>query len=307
MKKIGIIIPCYNEEEVLEITYPEINKYLPLDYQYFFIFIDDGSKDKTLSIIKELAKENKNVKYISFSRNFGKEAAMLAGLKVCKTLDVDATLMLDADLQDPPSLIPEFLKLYEEGYKHIYAKHKTRKGESKLKTFFALTFYKIYALLTGNKNLARGARDYCLLSREVIDAFLSIKDSERFTKGIFGWIGFEKKCIEFDYVPRVKGTTKWNFKKLFKYAIMGIKQFSHFYILIPTICLLISLGVLIYDIIYGFINSFNSLNIRLDIALTLIFFVLRYVFVLSYDIRDQTLNRPIYLVQDGNVKDETIY
>ncbi|HHX00785.1 MAG TPA: glycosyltransferase family 2 protein [Acholeplasmataceae bacterium] len=304
MKRITIIVPCYNEEEVLDFFYEEVTKYLDPKYDFKLLFVNDGSKDKTLEVINNLRKKDDRIKYISFSRNFGKEAAMLAGLQGAKELNSDACIMLDADLQDPPSLIPEMLTLYEAGYKHIYAKHRTRVGEPKLKTFFALLFYKVYAMLTKDKNLSKGARDFCLMDKAVIDAFLSIKDYKRFTKGISSWVGFEKKCLEFDYVPRKAGKTKWSFLKLFKYAWMGIRQFSHVYKIIPKLLIVLAVGLLGFDTIYSILNDTFSYRILIyEVLFVFIFIALDAIMKMLYEIRDQGLNRPIYIIEDSNIND----
>ena len=302
MKKVSIIIPCYNEEEVLHILYTEVLKYLDSNYSFNLIFIDDGSKDRTLEIIMDLSRKDERIKYVSFSRNFGKEAAMYAGLVASQKLNCDAAILIDADLQDPPSLIPEMLQAYEQGYKHIYAKHRTRKGEPILKTFFAKMFYKVYAFLTGDKNLSQGSRDFCLMDKTVVNAFLAIKDHKRFTKGIFSWVGFKKKCIEFDYIPRAAGKTKWSFSKLFKYALMGIRQFSHVYIVIPSFAIILALGITIADIILAITNGFIWSDLKIDIFVLLILFSIRYLMLLLYDIRDHNLQRPIYIPDETNIE-----
>lgn len=305
MKKITIIVPCYNEEEVLKLFYEEIKKYLIKEYEFYILFVNDGSKDKTYKVITELKENDDRIKYISFSKNFGKEAAMLAGLNGAKALNSDAALFIDADLQDPPSLILEMLKEYEAGYKHIYAKHRKRVGEPVLKTFFALMFYKVYAFLTKDKNMSKGARDFCLMDRAVIDAFLAIKDKNRFTKGIFSWVGFEKKCIEFDYVPRAAGKTKWSFKKLYNYAWMGIKQFSYVHLLAPKFLIFLSVVILIADTIYSILKDSFNYQVLLFEALFVFVFISIYILVkLIYEVRDQGLDRPIYIVEDSNINDE---
>lgn len=305
MKKITIIVPSYNEEEVLKIFYNEVKKYLIEDYDFNILFVDDGSKDNTYQVIKELNNIDSRVKYISFSKNFGKEAAMLAGLEGAKRLNSDAAILIDADLQDPPSLILEMLKYYELGYKHIYAKHRKRVGEPFLKTLFAKLFYKVYAFLTKDKNMAKGARDFCLMDRSVIDAFLAIKDQNRFTKGIFSYVGFEKKCIEFDYVPRAAGKTKWSFKKLYKYAWMGIKQFSHVHLLIPRLLIILSFLVLVFDTVYSIINkNFNYQIMLFEILFVFVFLSIYILVKLVYEVRDQSLNRPMFIVEDSNIYDE---
>lgn len=302
MKKVSIIIPCYNEEEVLDIFYAEVLKYLDSNYSFNLIFVDDGSKDRTLEIVMELSRSDERVKYLSFSRNFGKEAAMYAGLVAAKKLNSDAIILIDADLQDPPSLIPEMLNAYEQGYKHIYAKHRSRKGEPALKTFFAKQFYKVYAFLTGDKNLSQGARDFCLMDKTVIDAFLSLKDHKRFTKGISSWVGFKKKCIEFDYVPRAAGKTKWSFSKLLKYALMGIRQFSHIYIIVPSLAIFVALVITTLDVVFAITQGFVWQTLKLDIFVLLILISIRYLMILLYDVRDHNLKRPIFIPSDTNIE-----
>lgn len=305
MKKISIIIPCYNEEEVLPITYAEMTKYMTDKYDFNLIFINDGSKDSTLAILKDLAEKDTRVKFVSFSRNFGKEAAMFAGLEAAKGISSDAAIISDADLQDPPALWSEMLLAYEDGYKHVFAKHKNRKGANILTTIFALAFYKIYAFVTQDKEMAKGARDFCLLDKKVIDAFLSIRDFERFTKGIYHFVGFKKKCIEFDYAPRAAGTSKWGFRKLLRYAFTGIREFSRFYEYIPKILALISFILLGFDITMGIIlKNMNWMAIRIDAFMFVLFIVLFYVYRLIYDVRIQVQNRPIYISEETNVEYE---
>lgn len=302
MKKISIVIPCYNEEEVLPLTYAEMKKYMTPDYDFNLIFVNDGSKDKTLEIIKNLSETDSRVKYVSFSRNFGKEAAMYAGLEAAKAIDSDAAIISDADLQDPPSLWSDMLKYYEDGYKHVYAKHRSRKGANIITSFFALAFYKVYAFVTKDNMMAKGARDFCLLDRQVIGAFLSIKDFERFTKGIYHFVGFKKKCIEFDYVPRAAGTTKWGFRKLLRYAFTGIREFSRFYEYIPKVLAILTFLLLGYDITMGILNqSMDWIAIRLDAFMFVLFITLFYVYRLIYDVRIQVQNRPIYIMDESNI------
>ena len=305
-KKISLIIPCYNEEEMIDILYDEINKVLVKlpKYDFIFLFVDDGSKDQTLSLIKAKAKKDHRVKYISFSRNFGKESSMLAGLEAAQKLDVDAALLMDADMQDPPSLMLEFFKYYEEGYKYIFTRNKTRKGQALLKRFFANAFYVIYAWLTGDKNRVHSARDFALLDRDVINAFLTYKDKHRYSKGISSQIGFKKKCIEYDFQERQAGTTKWSFRKLFKYAMTGIKQFSHVYILVPNLISIFLSIALILQIIFGHIYKYDYryIYIAITAGVLLLNITLKYVMKLGYDIRDQLLNRPHYLTAETNIE-----
>lgn len=303
MKSITIVVPCYNEEEVLYTFYNEITKYFDPNYQFYLLFVDDGSKDKTLEIMRDLSSTDKRVKYISFSRNFGKEAAVLAGLEGAQSIKSDAVIIIDADLQDPPYLIKDMLAYYEQGYMHIYAKHRTRKGEPVLKTFFAKAFYKVYASLTNDKNMAQGARDFSLMDKKVVEAFLAMKDHKRFTKGISSWVGFEKKCLEFDYVPRVAGKTKWSFKKLFNYAMDGIRQFSHCYTWITKLAIILSFGFLIGDLLVGIIQkNFQLRSYIIDLFILVLFTLIHFLMKLVYDVRDQLLDRPKYITAESNIQ-----
>lgn len=305
MKKITLIVPCYNEEEMIDLFYSEIQQYLNPNYDWWMVFVDDGSKDKTLEKMRALAKQNIHLKYMSFSRNFGKESAMLAGLEMAKQLNTDAAIIIDVDLQHPPVLIKDMLTHYEEGYKHIYARQRGRKNASFLHNFFVKTFYRFYAFLTGFKDMENGAVDFCLIDRDAIDAFLSIKDYTRFTKGIFSFVGFEKKCLDFDCPPRIAGTTKWSFVKLWRYALLGIKQFSRVYVLIPSIVSILIFLVLAFDITMGIINqNMNFIALRIDAFAFLLAMTLRYLTILLYDIRDQGLHRPIYIQKETNIHDE---
>lgn len=306
MKKISIIVPCYNEEETISYFYDEVTKYLDSNYEWKIILVNDGSKDKTLEIMKEFANKDERILYVSFSRNFGKEAAMYAGLEAAQKINSDAAIIMDVDLQDPPSLFPQMLEAYEQGYEHIYAKHKNRKGANPIKAMFSLGFYKVYAFITKDKQMAKGARDFCLLDRKVIDAFLQIKDYERFTKGIYHYVGFKKKCIEFDYVERVAGTTKWNFRKLFRYAMLGIREFSRVYEYIPKLLGILTFFILGFDIVYGLVNqNMDWSAIRLDCFMLMLFVTLFYVCRLIYEVRNQVQNRPIYIASESNVEYES--
>lgn len=306
-KQIALIIPAYNEREMIDILYDEVTKVInPLkQYDFIFLFVDDGSKDETLALVKAKALVDPRIKYVSFSRNFGKEAAMLAGLEASKKLNVDAALFMDADLQDPPSIIVDLLGYYEDGYKYIYTRNKTRKGQGLLKKFFAISFYKVYRTLTRDKNAISGARDFALLDKDVIAAFLSYKDARRYSKGIASQIGFKNKVIEYDFHNRQAGTTKWSFRKLFAYAMTGIEQFSRIYELVPNIilCLLfISIGVSSYFAIVNHQNNFYWLYVALSASVFLIVLVLKFILKVVYDIRDQQLGRASYLVEDTNIE-----
>ena len=222
---LSIIVPCYNEEEALPLFYVEIQKVLKkIDLNHEIILVNDGSKDKTLSVMKDLSSKDNKVKYYSFSRNFGKEAAMYCGLKNAAG---DYVVYMDADLQDPPSLLPEMIKIIKEGnYDSVATRRANRNGESKVRSFFARNFYKIINKIS-DADIVDGARDYRLMNRKMADAILSMSEYNRFTKGIFGWVGFNTYWLSFDNVERVAGNTKWSFWGLFKYAIDGIVNFSN--------------------------------------------------------------------------------
>ena len=223
--KISLIVPCYNEEESLKPFYEELLRVSSdmAEYDFEFLFVDDGSKDKTLSILKDFAKEDSRVKYIAFSKNFGKEAAMYAGF--CNATG-DYTAVVDADMQDPPALLKEMVKILEEGeYDSVATRRQTRSGEPKLRSFFAKTFYKIMGKIS-NVDIVSGARDFRLMKRDMVEAIVAMCEHNRFSKGIFGWVGFKTYWMSYDNIERVAGETKWSFKKLFKYSVDGIVSFS---------------------------------------------------------------------------------
>lgn len=224
MNKISIIVPCYNEEDVLELFYNKITEVSEnIDAEFEYIFVDDGSKDKTLQILKEHSKKDDRVRFISFSRNFGKESAMYAGLKESTG---DYVAIMDADLQDPPDLLKEMYDtLLTKEYDCVATKRKTRKGEPILRSFFSRMFYKIINKMTSTE-IVNGARDYRLMSRRMVDSILEVTEYNRFSKGIFSWVGFKTKWIAYDNIERAAGKTKWNFWKLFKYSIEGITAFT---------------------------------------------------------------------------------
>ena len=225
---LSIVVPCYNEQEALPYFYKEICRVAEemkashgADFE--FIFVDDGSKDKTLAIARELHKKDPRVRYISFSRNFGKEAGILAGLEAAKG---DYVAMMDADLQDPPALLPQMLDaLLEEDYDCAATRRTNRKGEPPIRSFFARMFYKIINRLS-DADIVDGARDYRLMRRRMVDAILALPEYNRFSKGIFGWVGFKTKWLEYVNVERVAGETKWSFWKLFLYSLEGIVAFT---------------------------------------------------------------------------------
>ena len=223
---LSVIVPCYNEEENVPYFYEELMKLTPffeekkLDLE--LIYVDDGSKDGTVSEVKKLNEKDDRVKLVSFSRNFGKEAAIYAGFSKSKG---DYVVMMDADLQDPPSLLPKMFRYIEEGYDSVATRRVSRKGEPVIRSFFARLFYKLINKIS-KTDIVDGARDYRLMTRQVVDAILSIGEYNRFSKGIFGWVGFNTKWVEYENVERTKGETKWSFWGLFLYSIEGIIAFS---------------------------------------------------------------------------------
>lgn len=258
MEKISVIVPCYNEQEALPIFYEEITKVAKQmkKVTFEFLFINDGSKDATLEILRNLSTSDDRVRYVSFSRNFGKEAAMYAGLKESTG---DYVAIMDVDLQDPPELIPEMYEtLLKKQYDCVATKRKTRKGENFIISFFSKLFYKIINKLTKTE-IVDGARDYRLMTRQMVDSILQVTEYNRFSKGIFSWVGFKTKWIAYDNIERVAGKTKWNFGKLFIYALDGITAFSTAPLLIATlagmffcmIAFLMIVFIIIRTCIYG--------------------------------------------------------
>jgi len=225
-KLVSILIPCYNEEAALEIVYHAITENMqPLsEFDYEILLINDGSKDGTLIKMKELAQIDDHVKYYSFSRNFGKEAAIYAGLSNAKG---DYVVMMDADMQDPPALLPRMIELLETGeYDCVATRRVTRKGEGKIRSLGAKLFYRIICKIT-NINIADGARDYQMMTRPMVDSVLALTENNRFSKGIFEWVGYRKIWLEFENVERAVGETKWSFWKLMLYSLDGIVNFSN--------------------------------------------------------------------------------
>lgn len=223
---LSVIVPCYNEEENVPYFYEELMKLTPFFEEkkltLELIYVDDGSKDGTVGEIKKLNDKDSRVKLVSFSRNFGKESAIYAGFRKSKG---DYVVMMDADLQDPPSLLPKMFRYIEEGYDSVATRRVSRKGEPVIRSFFARMFYKLINKIS-KTDIVDGARDYRLMTRQVVDAILSLGEYNRFSKGIFGWVGFNTKWVEYENVERTKGETKWSFWGLFLYSIEGIIAFS---------------------------------------------------------------------------------
>lgn len=226
MNLLSVVVPCYNEEENVPLFYEELSKchdfFAQENLQLEILFIDDGSRDRTVEQVKRLRAKDESVRLISFSRNFGKEAAMYAGLEHAKG---DYVVIMDVDLQDPPSLLPEMLSGIKEGYDSVATRRVNRKGEPPIRSFFARMFYRLMKKISKTEFMD-GARDYRLMTRQVADAILSMQEYNRFTKGIFGWVGFRTKWLEYENVERARGETKWSFWKLLLYSLDGIAAFS---------------------------------------------------------------------------------
>ncbi|MGN1110642.1 MAG: glycosyltransferase family 2 protein [Oscillospiraceae bacterium] len=250
---LSIIVPCYNEEESVPLFYAEVNKtrefFDAKNVDMEFIFVDDGSRDKTAEVVRTLRETDERVHLVSFSRNFGKEAAIYAGLEKSKG---DIVVLMDADLQDPPSLLPEMYIHIQEGYDSVGSRRVDRKGEPPIRSWFARRFYGIMRKIS-TTDIVDGARDFRMMTRPVVDAILSMRETNRFSKGIFGWVGYKTKWLEYENVQRVAGETKWSFWKLFLYSLEGIMAFSTAPLVLPLIVGLLFLlgfvGLLIAAII----------------------------------------------------------
>ena len=259
MKKISVIVPCYNEQEAIPFFYDEIvkiSKIMENDAEFEYLFINDGSKDKTINVLRELAKRDERVKYVSFSKNFGKEAAMYAGLEKSSG---DYIAVMDVDLQDPPELLPEMYRiLIEENVDCVATRRVNREGEPIIRSFFARGFYWLINKISDVK-IVDGARDYRLMRRIMVEAVLEDGEYNRFSKGIFSWVGFQTRWLEFSNIERVKGKSKWSFWKLFRYSIEGILAYSTVPLSIASvvgivfciISLLMMLIIVIRALIYG--------------------------------------------------------
>lgn len=305
-KLLSIVVPCYNEEEAIPIFYKEITniKEQMSSIDFELIFIDDGSKDGTLRELRNLHEIDKTVRYTSFSRNFGKEAGIYAGLEKSKG---DYVVIMDVDLQDPPALLPEMLSYIESGeYECIATRRVDRKGEPPIRSFFARKFYKLMNKIS-DADIVDGARDYQMMTRRVVDSILSMKEYNRFSKGIFGWVGFKRKWLEFENVERSAGETKWSFWKLFIYAIEGIVAFSTaplvmaaiFGAIIGLIALLFIVIIMIRTLVFG--DPTSGWPSMVCIILLLSGIQMFCIGVLGEYIAKmylETKNRPIYLVQE---------
>ena len=307
MKKISIIIPAYNEEESLPLLYDRLNKVISNleSYEFEMLFINDGSKDNTLKIIKELREKDARVSYVDFSRNFGKEVAMIAGLDYAKG---DCVIFIDADLQDPPELIPELIKYWEEGYDDVYARRKSRKGETFLKKFTSKMYYKVLQSLT-RVEIQKDTGDFRLLDRRCVNALKQLRETQRCSKSMFSWIGYNKKEVLFDRDPRIAGTTKWNYKKLMDLAIDGITSFTTSPLRISTYLSIPTFLALIVYFIYVIIKCITqSVAIQAFQAIILLVLFFAGIQIMLFGIMgeylgrifNETKNRPLYFIKEYN-------
>ena len=309
MKKVSILVPCYNEEKSIRLLYPELKTLMDSqnNYEWEILFVDDGSEDDTLNAIKSLRREDERIAYVSLSRNFGKENAMLAGIDY---VTGDCMVIMDADLQDPPSLIPEMLKYWEEGYQDVYAKRADRGKESWLRKKLSLLFYKILDSTT-RFDVLQNVGDFRLLDRQCINALKRLRESERYTKGLFCWIGYKKKEIIFNRGDRVAGDSNWSFWSLFNLAIEGITSFTTAPLRIATFSgFIIALCAFFYalyfitkTLIYGDpVQGFTTLIVIIlflgGIQLITIGILGEYI----GRIFNETKNRPTYIASEYNGK-----
>lgn len=309
---ISLVVPCYNEEQSLPYFWKETTAVMhQMDYLDFeVIFVDDGSRDKTLEVLRSLAASDSRVKYLSFSRNFGKEAAMYAGLEHAKG---DYAAVMDADLQDPPALLAEMYRAVTQGgYDSAATRRVTRKGEPPIRSFFARMFYKIINKMA-DVEIVDGARDFRLMNRKFLNALLELKERNRFSKGLFGWVGFKTKWLEFENVERVAGETKWSFWKLFKYSIEGIVAFTTtpltlasfmgFLLCMVALCSTVFIVVrklLFGDPVSGWASTASIITFIGGIQLFFMGIFGQYLAKAYTEIK----NRPIYIVAESNFQEE---
>lgn len=306
MKKLSIVVPCFNEQESVPLFYAATQKVLkkmPVTVEYWLV--DDGSKDQTLAEMKKLHQENPIVHYLSFSRNFGKESAIYAGLKAATG---DYVVLMDVDLQDPPAFLPKMYKLLESGeYDAVGCRRVDRTGESKFKSFLSNEFYKVINKISKTE-IVPGARDYRMMTRQMVNAVLSMPEYSRFSKGIFSWVGFKTKYLKYHNIERVAGSTDWTTKKLFKYALNGIADFSQapldLSVWIGTVSFILSIIGLIFIIVRKIINPSSSIFGWTSLAsvillmgglqLLCIGIIGRYIGRIYLQVK----NRPIYIVKE---------
>ena len=313
MKKVAVLIPCYNEEETIPVFIEESKKTVDtmkekygLEFEY--IFVDDGSRDKTAEIMRQQSQNSTDVKYILLSRNFGKEGAMYAGLKAAKG---DYIAVMDVDLQDPPYMLEEmYIALKEENYDCCATRRVTRKGEPKIRSFFARMFYKLMNKIS-KAEIVDGARDYRLMKRAMVGAILSMEEYNRFSKGIFGWVGFQTKWLEYQNVERSAGETKWSFWKLFFYSIDGIVAFSNVPLAISSVigllfCLISFIMIIVFiakTLIFGDpVAGYPSLVCIIFFVAGIQLFCMGIIGQYLSKVYLETKKRPIYIVKESNIE-----
>ena len=309
--KISLIAPCYNEQEVLPIFYNETCKVIEkMDADFEFIFIDDGSKDNTVLIMRELAEKDDRVFYYSFSRNFGKEAGIYAGLSNAKG---DICVVMDADMQDPPSLLPQMYDaIINEGYDSVATCRETREGEPPVRAFFARLFYKIINKIS-DADIKDGARDFRMMSRKMVDSIIELGEYNRFSKGIFGWVGFKTKWLPYENIERAAGNTKWSFWKLFKYSLDGIVNFSSTPLYISSLigilfCIIALISTIFFfvrrlmfgDPVTGWASTACIITFIGGIQLFCVGVLGQYIARMYLE----TKNRPTYIIRETNRKEE---
>ena len=307
MKKISILIPCFNEEKSLPFLYPELVKLMDgnSQYEWELMFVNDGSRDGTLEVLQQLRQKDQRVNYVDLSRNFGKENAMLAGFDY---VTGDCMVIIDADLQHPPTLIPEMIKLWEQGYDDVYAKRKSRGKESWLRKRLSLEFYKILQR-SSRFEVLKNVGDFRLLDRCCINALKQLRESERYTKGMYSWIGFKKKEIEFEQGDRVAGESSWSYRQLFSFAIDGITSFTTAPLRISTIIgFIVSVCAFLYMIYVFFKAVLFGDPVQGYPTLVILILFLGGIQMLSLGIigeyigriYNETKNRPDYIVREFN-------
>lgn len=305
-RKISVVVPCYNEEEVIKISYERITNVMKniKGYTYELVFINDGSTDKTYSILIDVAKEDTNVKVINFSRNFGHQAAVMAGLRNCTG---DNAIIIDADMQDPPEVIPDMLKLWEAGNEVVYGKRKTREGETYFKTFTAKTFYRVLKKLS-DIDIPVDTGDFRLIDRKVIDALSNLKEHNKYIRGLVVWVGYKQYAYEYDRHERMAGETKYPFKKMLKLALDGIISFSTkplkiiggigiFALIIASVIAIYAILSYIYswnNLVPGWTSLMLTITVLSGIQFISIWMMSEYI----ARIYDEVRKRPEYIIKD---------
>ncbi len=307
MSLLSVIVPCYNEEESVALFYSELMKNDPFfhenEIEVELLYVDDGSRDGTVAEVKKLREQDERVHLISFSRNFGKEAAMYAGLEQSKG---DYVVMMDVDLQDPPALLPEMFGYLKEGYDSVATRRVSRKGEPVIRSMFARIFYRLMKKISKTE-IMDGARDYRLMTRQMVDSILAMEEYNRFTKGIFGWVGYKTKWLEFENVERAKGETKWNFWKLLLYSIDGITAFStaplmlssFMGVLFALVAFLLIVFIIVRKMIFGDpVSGWPSLVCIILFTSSIQFFCIGILGQYLAKTYMEVKKRPIYLVKE---------